>query len=283
MSLPSSSNEKVTFFFVGVGKCGTSWLYEFFKRHELLSLPTIKEPYLIDCSAQKREKMVNSLYSGNGKKADFSNLYYWDTENPRKIKDYNPHAKIIITTRRPSHRIVSHFTFLKRNADRHAQQKSLAQYLEHGDLEHLVQRSDYPPIIDRYLASFGADNVLVLPLEQLKETPQRYVDRLLTFMQLPTIALTPEDTTPVLKRSTARSSMLARTAKSLAVLLRSLGLLRILGILKESQTIRRFLFREIQGDALTDRDFGTLNTAITAMDHDYKNLLQMSETPMPLK
>ncbi len=278
MSLPTPPNEKVTFFFVGVGKCGTSWLYAFFKRHELLSLPSIKEPYLIDTSKQKREKRVRSLYTGNRKKADFSNLYYWDQQNPQKIKAYNPDAKIIFTTRKPSDRIVSHFAFLKRNADIHAQGKSLAQYLENGDPEHLVQRSDYPPMIDRYVAQFGTNNILLLPLEQLKNTPQHYTDRLLKFLQLPPITVTPEDTTPVLKRSTARNPILARKAKWIAVLLRKLGLLRILGILKESLPIRHFLFREIQGNEPIDRDFGTQQEAIDQLDRDYQNLLDATET-----
>ena len=48
MSNVTMSVERVKFFFVGVGKCGTSWIFEIARKKALMSVPKIKEPYIID-------------------------------------------------------------------------------------------------------------------------------------------------------------------------------------------------------------------------------------------
>ena len=271
MSNVTTSIEKVKFFFVGVCKCGTSWIFEIARKKALMSVPKIKEPYIIDESPEKREKMVRSLYDSYSEMADFSNVYYWDPDNAQKIFEYNPDALIIITVRKPSKRIVSHFEFLKRNGMHTS--LSLAEYLEKGDSDHIVARSEYPEMIRRYETVFGKDNVLILPLEQLKSEPQTYLDRLTQFCSLPSLQLEEEDKSPVLKRATTRSPLLARSAKGVAVLFRKLKLLKILGKLKDSKVIRGILYREAKGPVTRDDDFGKLTQQIAKLDEEYETLL----------
>lgn len=235
--------QKVEFFFVGVGKSGTSWLFSFFKNYSsLLSVPVIKEPYLIDLDETERVTLIKNIYSSYDRMADFSTTYYWDEENPQKIKSYNPNAKIIITVRKPSDRIKSHFNFLQRSGMYTGM--SMSKYIESGDPESIVQRSNYWDMITRYETMFGKENLLVLPLEQLRDNPNKYVERICIFLNHSIIVPNDKDIKPVLKQSKARSVFLAKIAKSVASVLREKGYLQVLGRLKNSKIAYKLLYKE---------------------------------------
>lgn len=264
-----SEDAKVVHFFVGVGKCGTSWLYEFLKRYDLISVPTLKEPYLIDKAPEKQAAIVEKLYSRYDNMSDFSTLYYWDPDNAQKIKDYNPEARILITTRLPSKRIISHYGFLRRNGL--VREDTLAAYLAGSDPEEIVARSRYREMIARYKDVFGAEQVILLPLEQLDKAPQLYADRLCDFLGVRRVELTDEDVKPVLKKARARSMVVARVVKFSAETMRRLGFLTILGSLKSSTLVRSILFKEVTTEDSTD--LGPRADEIAALDADYANLI----------
>jgi hypothetical protein len=275
-----AKNTRIEFFFVGVGKCGTSWIFEVARKKHLFSVPKIKEPYLIDQPESRQARLTQSLYSSFDRMADFSNLYYWDPDNAKKIFAYNPNAKIIVTIRKPSDRIVSHFKFAKRNGDFSA--LSLAQYLDSGDPVQLIARSDYRPLIERYTSVFGDQNVLVLALEHLKCDPQDYLNRLTEFSQSAPILMDAQDKAPVLKQARARSPLAAKLAKQTAVTLRKLGMLSLLGSLKDSRLVRNFLYSErgVQTDQ-EDYSFGQSAQKIACLDDDYIQLLRELNYTIP--
>ncbi len=263
----------VKYFFVGVGKCGTSWIYEFLRRHNIIATPSIKEPYLVNEDDTRRKELIRQLYNPKEGQdlADFSNVYYWDYENAAKILQVNPQAKIIVTVRMPSERIKSHFGFLKRNA-LVPEDIRLDQYLDEGDSDSLVKRSEYAVILDRYVTTFGRENVLLLPLEMLKYDPQNYADILLEFLECPKHILTDEDKSPVLAAARARVKWLAKFAKWLATILRSFGLLSLLGYLKRMKLVRKILYRPVVEKE--QMGFGKLSKHINQLDETYVELLR---------
>lgn len=264
--------ETVRYFFVGVGKCGTSWQYEFLSRNGAIATPSLKEPYLIDMTPDERRATIAALYPdrGNRQMADFSTLYYWDPENPRKIHDYASNAKIVFTVRRPSDRILSHFGFLRRNGMTTAE--TVAEYLAGGDPDAIVDRSDYETFVNRYLKIFGRDAVLVLPLEVLRSDPQAYANRMLDFLEIPRVTLDGKDHQIVLKAAEPRSRMVARLAKVVARGLRRMGLLGLLGRLKRTEAIHRLLYRPaVAREPVTD--FGPASARVAALDAGYSDFL----------
>lgn len=228
----------------------------------------------MDLAPAKRAKEVQMLYGVKENMADFSTLYYWDKSNAEKIISYNPDAKIIITVRRPSSRVGSHFQYMKRNGSYSGM--SLRDYLDSGDPEHIVARSDYDDMIARYRDTFGQQRVLLLPLEQLKDDAQLYIDRLLRFCDVDEVTLDPDDTKPVRAESSARNLLFARVAKHTAILLRHLRLLRLLAFMKDSPFLHRLLFRETQVNekGSRDKDYGQMTAAIAELDTRYESLLR---------
>ena len=101
-------------FFVGPGKCGTSWLFEACRSHLSVNVGRIKEPGEFlrespDIEAYER------LWQGPGVRCDFSNTYFFSDAAAEGIRRYNPAARICITVREPLSRLVSQYMFMRRN------------------------------------------------------------------------------------------------------------------------------------------------------------------------
>lgn len=257
----------VEYFFVGPGKCGTSWLYEFIERHGLASVPSLKEPHIVDVDAAEAAHRIDTLYGSTSKMCDFSNTYSGDEGNAAKIRSYNPDAKIVVTCRLPSERIVSHYHFHVRSG---ADDVGLASFLADPTHRHVVDRSDYTTILERYTATFASDQILVLPLEQLSQDPQVYADRLAAFLGADRVVLGDEDLKKVLVRSRARSKKVAKLAMACSAWLRRRGLTSVLGALKRSSAINSVMF--VPTDSVADEttmDFGDISSEVAALDASY--------------
>ena len=269
MHSQDTSDSVVQFFFVGPGKCGTSWIYNFVRRHELASVPNLKEPHIVDLPSRAQNKALLALYKTDGPRCDFSNTYSHDIANPAKIVAHNRNARAIITIRRPSQRIVSQYAYYQRTR---TSNETLAEYLDRGDDLDMIGRSDYRPIINRYLEHLTPANVLVLPLELLREDAQAYADRLATFLGGPAPTLGEDDYTAVRPASAARSRVLAALGKRVAIQLRAGRYYGALSRLKESSLINRSLFRE--GVDLPEPDFGRANARVRALDVAYPAVVE---------
>ena len=110
------------FFIVGTPKSGTTSLFHYLQEHPEVFLPELKEPHFFSCPEVKntyyKTKIVDSkeeyldLYQETESfKAvgDLSSSYLFNKESPKRIHQFNPHAKIIIVLRNPVDRALSHY------------------------------------------------------------------------------------------------------------------------------------------------------------------------------
>ena len=267
MESHQANDHTIDVFFIGVGKCGTSWIYKHLSRRGDVGVPKIKEPYILNQPVERRPQMIRDLYDDRRPRCDFSNVYYWDSSIPQKIAEHNPDAKIVLTVRKPSKRVSSHFAFLQRNGD--FVDMDLLEYLDSGDQEELIGRSDYQKIYDRYTNVFPRDQVLVLPLELLSADVQEYASRLAAFLGIPEREVNESDSEKVLGRSSARLPLLSRSAKQLAELLRARGHLKLLSSLKESMLVRKLLFRRSSTDPSDEITSEQLPAELRRLDDSY--------------
>jgi hypothetical protein len=126
---------------------------------------------------------------------DTSEIYYCPRHVPGdiialRLKRYFPTAKIIFTMRNQLEYVSSMYFNLKRNYAFLAG-ASLPEFHEWWEGMHTqarclyLQNIDYSQMIEVYSHLFGKDNVLILPLEELKtHGARRYLDRLCRFMNL---------------------------------------------------------------------------------------------------
>ena len=113
-----------------------------------------------------------------------------------RLKRFFPRARIVFTFRHPREYVSSMYFNLKRNYA-HLAKMPMPPFREWWDglrsqevCWHL-SNLNYAPAIDRYAELFGRENLLLLPLEELKrDGPEKYLGRLCRFMG---VELTPDD------------------------------------------------------------------------------------------
>lgn len=271
MTVHESDSPTIDVFFIGVGKCGTSWIYKHLSRRGDVGVPKIKEPYVLNNPVAKHAEIIHDLYDDRRPRCDFSNVYYWDETIPKKIVEHNPDAKIVLTVRKPSKRVSSHFAFLQRNGE--FVDMNLVEHLDSGDPHQLVARSDYQEIYGRYAAVMPDDRILVLSLELLSSDVQKYADRLSAFLGVPQRSIDESDSEKVLGRSSARMPFLSRSAKKFAEQLRARGYLKLLSRLKESLLVRKLLFSRSGDSAADEFEYEQLPTNLRKLDDAYSEFL----------
>jgi hypothetical protein len=99
------------------------------------------------------------------------------------LKKVFPNAKILMIIRNQLDYLTSVYTF--RVAIKGYETRSFAQYVSQEGAKGLFAHLEYHRLAEHYQNLFGAAQVLILPMELLKQSPDELLDRMLAFMQLP--------------------------------------------------------------------------------------------------
>lgn len=195
------------FLVVGAQKSGTTALWEYLRGHPRIFLPASKEAPFFN----------NDSYYGEGyrsfakdyfAKAEKSSLwgvvspqYMSNREITKRVALTLPSARIVAVLRDPVSRAISHFKMARRRGQ---ETRSIDQAFMDGlAVERLHEARDLPAspgsesrcylawgeygrILGHYLDEYGADRILILFFEDLVKKPGDSVDRLMSFLGLPT-------------------------------------------------------------------------------------------------
>lgn len=195
---------KPDFFIVGTMKGGTSMLYDFICSHPAVLRAKQKEIHYFSLYPDMGDDWYLSHFDfSKGKLTGEASPSYFDVAYtaaiPRWIKAFNPKAKIILITRDPVERAVSHFNHLK-NINKipslqdmdpndffsRSYQSSLSQT---SSIDYYLQRVLYSSCYSRkflyYKDVFGADNILVLDYDELRLRSHATMKRVFDFLRLP--------------------------------------------------------------------------------------------------
>jgi RNase P protein component len=178
-------------FVIGAMKSGTTTLYNSVLRHSAISLTNMKEVnyFLKDLPLVKLNELYKVQFSKPELlKIDVSPNYakrHLYPDVARKIHQANPKAKIIFIVRDPYHRLLSH---LHHNLlrDRFKEENLENEVLTNRDY---ILTSSYGYQLEEYFKLFGEKNVLVLVFENLRKSPQHFVEQLQTFLEIENIRL----------------------------------------------------------------------------------------------
>jgi hypothetical protein len=109
---------------------------------------------------------------------------YFATEGARdRIARHLPNCKILITLRDPVERPYSQYRLLRRMGLAHG---SFERKIHHP---RIVETNRYAHHLEGWFNLFGCDNVQVLLFDELRNAPQRFLDHVCDFIELPRIAL----------------------------------------------------------------------------------------------
>jgi len=178
----SSQTLKRHLFIIGAMKCGTSSLFEYLKEHSDIIPSKYKEPeYFTPNQSNKID--LDSYYdlwpsdaNINSYLMEASTGYTKDNyanDVVVKIDNLNSINKFVYLVRDPVIRIESHLNFIK-------QTTNLKGALD----EHSLSISKYYSQIKPYLDTFGADSILVLDFDDLKDRPEFVLNQVFEFLEI---------------------------------------------------------------------------------------------------
>lgn len=190
---------KCNFFIVGAPKCGTTTLARYLADNPKVCFSNPKEVnyfsasdikaqnlYYSDAIIQNLDEYHRAFQPGPEAEVygEGSVSYLFYPGVPEKIYEYNSAAKIIVMLRDPVDRAFSHYlmdfrlgyvknTFEEVFRNRQSFPAHFQQYFLLGL---------YGEQIERYIARFGQDNVLILKDSELRDSPELTLDKVFSFL-----------------------------------------------------------------------------------------------------
>lgn len=165
---------------IGIGglRCATTWISQCLREHpEICMAPTKELHYFshrydrgIDWYLSNFKNCKNGSIQG-----EFSTSYLYFDGAAKRINNYYPGAKIIVSIRNPIERLISHYKYFVRynyvNIDLPISDAIKSKHV-------LLEYGLYYKYLKPFYELFGNENVLVWVTESIRENPQKFVQEL---------------------------------------------------------------------------------------------------------
>lgn len=170
------------FHFLGIGaqKAGTTWLFEMLKQHRDISFPLGKEVHY--WNNQYPHKPPQDYFSKFNNQTLFEGeitpaYALLSEEVIQIIHYYQPQLKIIYIIRNPIERAWSSAKMALERAEMDLQDASDQWFIDHFNSKNSLRRGDYETCIKTWLKVFPEENFLIIPFEDIKNSPELVLDR----------------------------------------------------------------------------------------------------------
>lgn len=230
-----------SFFVVGPPRTGTSWIHQVLQRHANLPNPT-KETRFFDCHFHRGVDWYLRHFPEIRPEyptGEIAPTYFSSAEAREGIARAVPGAKLIFVFRNPVHRIVSLYRVKRAYG---LLRCSLEEAL--GCDPELLASAQYATYLQKWQEAFSADQMLVTLYDDLCASPQRYMDRLFAFLDIPGGILSEADLQHVHsseQMTQPRSFLVTRTATAVADWCKARNLDNLVARVRDSQLRGVFL------------------------------------------
>lgn len=221
-----SSKPQLDFLCVGPQRTATSWLDRALRQHPQLALPAVvKETFFLDRLFERGwewywKEFFPPTAEPAGCRGEIAPTVFDHPQAPARLLRHNPKARIIVCVRDPVKRSLSlyqHYHATSRVGDDFS--AALRRRPE------ILDASRYRLHIERWVAAFGAERVLLVPHSAVDADPLGTVNAIYAFLQLPPVEALPEEVRDRYGAAVVpRVRWLAMLANRTARLLRALGL-----------------------------------------------------------
>jgi len=225
---------KVDFAFVGPYRTGTTWLYEYFKRHPEVSVPVkVKETFFFD---KKYHKSFEWYFSHFNEKTnhkitgEIAPSYFRSTEAARRLLKNNPNIKIFFTLREPIERLISHSHHNKLKGFIDKNDSIIDVYKKNKAFRYASQ---YSTFIKKWKAIIPEKNIHILKFENFKKNNQKYVDNICDILKIKKQEI-PEDLNKKIGSSiSSKYKFIYKIGYKIVKILRKVKLYFLVNILKK--------------------------------------------------
>jgi hypothetical protein len=194
------------FLIIGSQKSGTTSLYNVLRQHPQIFMPERKEInfFFLEQEYQRGLEHYLANFAPAPPQAaalgEASPGYICHPDSPGRIKQVLPDVKLILTVRAPIERAYSQYWDNRRSlSEPRTFAQTVALGLEptyHPGRIGYFSRGTYIQYIRRYLALFPPENLLVLPFDDLRSSPQDFYRRIYQFL-----GVDPDFSTPAINTS----------------------------------------------------------------------------------
>jgi len=177
-----------SFFVIGPPRTGTTWLYEILKDRTILPAPT-KETRFFDKHFHRGLDWYRAHFQHAGtdlQVGEIAPTYFASVEASERIASTLPDAKVVCVFRHPVERVISLYK-LKR-----------AYGLIPWNLEQAIERdpemmdsSRYATNLRTWQRALGEKQVMATLYDDLRDKPQKFLDAIVDFIDVPRFVLTP--------------------------------------------------------------------------------------------
>ena len=239
---------KPNFLFIGADRCGSKWLHNILLKHPDVFVPEIADPYFFDREYDRGMDWYFRLFEGAGETAkaigELSHDYIHSPEAAERIRQHLPDVKLIATLRHPVERAFSSY-----QSARYAGvlSSTFEEALEATTPPHLKRNSQYATNLKPFFDLVPAQNIKLMLYDQLDTDPEGFAREIFEFLEIPFIPGLPYEVVfnPLSK---PRAGIGGTVSKNSANLLRSLGLVKVLGWAKRREFIRRIFYKKTAAD-----------------------------------
>jgi len=188
---------KVNLLVLGEQKCGTTALKYNLNKHPDINF-IIRELHIFDTNNStniyNRFIKSNTKYNGEG-----TPIYFYQPDCISKILKYNPDMKFLVILRDPVKRFVSsHNMFIEKGIEKDILEETINKQIQQyhnniivskkfidGSARHYLRRGFYIDQINYLLQFINRDNLHIIISEKLWTTPQKELEELYQFLDIP--------------------------------------------------------------------------------------------------
>lgn len=238
------------FLYIGSDKSGSTWIYEALRSHPDIYVPKVKDIYYFDRYYDKGQRWYESFFaSAQNQKAvgELSHDYMYSVDAARRIKKSIPGVKLLVCLRNPVDRAISSYKFHVRLGLTSASfDEASKQYPD------IISYGYYFKALSHYFRIFDRAQIFVLRYENLTAHPAEFAARLFGLLGVTDTVKCPVVDRRILRAGLPRNVVLAKAAKRTAVAMRQVGLVTLVGQLKNSSFVQGALYKASQNDIADD-------------------------------
>lgn len=237
----STAFQLPSFLLVGPPRTGTSWIHQALQGHANLPSPT-KETRFFDSHFHRGLKWYSSHFSTphpDRPMGEIAPTYFASAQARERIAQTIPAVKLIFVFRHPVQRLISLY--------RTKRAYGLLRWSFEEALERdpeLLASGQYATCLQRWQEAFPPGQLLITLYEDLRESPQLYLDRLLAFLGIAGRMLTTAELQQVHSSqgmTQPRYFLVTRTATAIANWCKARSLDNLVAMVRDSQLTKLFL------------------------------------------
>ena len=186
MSKKKVDSKKIDIFYLGLPKCGSTWLYEIMDKSENVITANPRDLHFFDLYYERGKNWFHKFFNYESSKKtsvsiDICHDYILNKNSISNILKYNPEAKIIYHFRDPFNLInslynetsISGFIYFKELG--YYKPTSKEEFIEHPLVRKIINFDFH---INQIIENFKKDNILIFSTEFIFNNQKKYIQLL---------------------------------------------------------------------------------------------------------